>query len=62
MSLKKKLNIPHKLSEIILEKDFDIERLSKMALSDPSTITNPKKLTLNDMKTMYKNSMTGILF
>ena len=62
LDLRKKLNIPHKLSEIILEKDFDIERLSKMALSDPSTITNPKKLTLNDMKTMYKNSMTGILF
>ena len=62
LDLRKKLNIPHKLSEIISEKDFNIERLAQMALSDPSTLTNPKRLTLNDMKIMYKNSMNGVLF
>ena len=62
LDLRKKLNIPHKLSEVIDKKDFDIDRLSKMALADPSTNGNPKKLTENDMKTMYQRSMTGELF
>ena len=62
LDLRKKLNIPHKLSEVIDKKDFDIDRLSKMALADPSTNGNPKKLTENDMKTMYQHSMTGKLF
>ncbi len=62
LDLRKELNIPHKLSEVIDEKDFDIERLSKMALADPSTGGNPKKLTVDDMKTMYQHSMQGKLF
>ncbi|MDA9717312.1 iron-containing alcohol dehydrogenase [Candidatus Pelagibacter sp.] len=62
LDLRKELNIPHKLSEVIDEKDFDIERLSKMALADPSTGGNPKKLTVDDMRTMYQHSMSGILF
>jgi alcohol dehydrogenase class IV len=62
LKLRKDLNIPHKLSEVIEEKDFDIERLSKMALEDPSTRGNPKKLTVDDMKQMYKHSMSGQLF
>ena len=62
LDLRKKLNMPHKLSEVIDEKDFDLDRLSKMALADPSTGGNPKKLTENDMKIMYQHSMTGELF
>ncbi|MDA7582876.1 iron-containing alcohol dehydrogenase [Candidatus Pelagibacter sp.] len=62
LDLRKKLNMPHKLSEVIEEKDFDINRLSKMALEDPSTGGNPKKLNENDMKIMYQHSMTGELF
>ena len=62
LDLRKKLDIPHKLSEVIDEKDLDIDRLSKMALADPSTGGNPKKLTENDMKLMYQHSMTGELF
>ena len=54
--------MPHKLSEVIEVKDFDINRLSKMALEDPSTGGNPKKLNENDMKIMYQHSMTGELF
>ena len=60
--MRKKLDIPHKLSEIIEEKDFQLDRLSKMALKDPSTGGNPKKLTEADMKIMYQNSMSGNLF
>ena len=62
LDLRKKLNIPHKLSEVIDEKNFDIDRLSKMALADPSTSGNPKKLTESDMKILYQHSMTGELF
>ena len=62
LDLREELNIPHKLSEVIEEKDFDIERLSKMALADPSTGGNPKKLTVDDMRIMYQHSMQGKLF
>ena len=33
-----------------------------MALNDPSTEGNPKKLTENDMKILYQHSMSGELF
>ncbi|MDC1025901.1 iron-containing alcohol dehydrogenase [Candidatus Pelagibacter sp.] len=62
LDLRKKINIPHKLSEIIKEEDFELDRLSKMALEDPSTGGNPKKLTETNMKTMYQHSMSGKLF
>jgi len=62
LNLRKKLDIPHKLSDVIEEKDLKIDRLSKMALVDPSTGGNPKKLTEADMKIMYQHSMSGTLF
>ena len=62
LDLRKKLDIPHKLSEVIKEEDFELDRLSKMALEDPSTGGNPKKLTLENIKTMYQHSMSGQLF
>ena len=62
LDLRKKLDMPHKLSEVINEKDFDLDRLSKMALADPSTGGNPKKLNEEDMKLMYQHSMSGELF
>ena len=62
LKLRKDLEIPHKLSEVINENNFDIEKLSKMALEDPSTSGNPKKLTIDDMKLMYNQSMSGQLF
>ena len=62
LKFRKDLDIPHKLSDVIKEKDLDLERLSKMALEDPSTGGNPKKLSLEDMRTMYTHSMSGKLF
>jgi alcohol dehydrogenase class IV len=62
LDLKKKLDMPHKLSEVIEKKDLQLDRLSKMALEDPSTGGNPKKLTEEDMKIMYQHSMSGQLF
>ena len=62
LNLRKKLNIPHKLTDVIEAEKIDIDRLSKMALDDPSTSGNPKKLSLEDMKIMYQHSITGELF
>ena len=54
--------MPHKLSEVIQEKDLQLDRLSKMALDDPSTSTNPKKMSVENMKELYEHSMLGKLF
>ena len=62
LNLRKKLKIPHKLADVIEPDKIDIDRLSKMALDDPSTSGNPKKLSLEDMKIMYQHSITGELF
>ncbi len=62
LDLRKKLNLPHKLSEVIKKEDLDIDKLSKMALDDPSTSTNPKKMSIDHMKDLYEHSMSGKLF
>ena len=62
VDLRKELNLPHKLSEVIKREDLDIEKLSKMALDDPSTSTNPKKMSIDHMKDLYEHSMSGKLF
>ena len=62
LDLRKQLEIPHKISEVIDKDKIDIDKLASMALEDPSTATNPKKLSLNDMKTLYQHSITGTLF
>jgi len=62
LDLRKELNIPHKLSEVIDVKKINLNQLSKMALEDPSTGTNPKKLTIDDMKILYEHSISGKLF
>jgi len=62
MDLRKEFNIPHRLSDIVDKEKIDLEKLSLMAFEDPSTSGNPKKLTKNDMKTMYEHSISGDLF
>jgi len=62
LDLRKELNIPHKLSEVIEVKKINLDKLSKMALEDPSTATNPKKMTIDDMKILYEHSISGKLF
>ena len=62
LELRKELNIPHKLSDVIETDKMNLDDLSKMALDDPSTSSNPKKLTKNDMKVMYEHSISGKLF
>ena len=62
MDLRKEFNIPHKLSDVVDEEKIDLDKLSEMAFDDPSTGGNPKKLTKEDMKTMYQHSISGELF
>ncbi len=62
LDLRKELSIPHKLSDVIETSKIDIDKLSKMALEDPSTSTNPKKMTIDDMKILYNYSISGELF
>ena len=62
LDLRKEFNIPHTLSEIVEKEKIDLDKLSEMAYADPSTNGNPKKLTVNDMKTLYQHSINGELF
>ena len=62
LNLRKELNIPHKLSDVIDVEKINLNKLSKMALEDPSTATNPIKLTIDDMKILYEHSISGKLF
>ena len=45
-----------------MKRSIDLNKLSQMALDDPSTGTNPKKLFLKDMKLLYEHSISGELF
>ena len=62
LQLRKELKIPHKLSEVIDVDNINLDQLSKMAIEDPSTTTNPKKMTVDDMKILYTHSISGELF
>jgi alcohol dehydrogenase class IV len=62
INLREEFNIPHKLSDVVDEEKIDLNKLSEMAFEDPSTSGNPKKLTKEDMKTMYQHSISGELF
>ena len=62
MDLRKEFNIPHKLSDVVDKDKIDLDKLSQMAFEDPSTGGNPKKLTKEDMKTIYRHSISGELF
>jgi alcohol dehydrogenase class IV len=62
MGLREEFNIPHKISDVVDEEKIDLDKLSEMAFNDPSTGGNPKKLTKEDMKIMYQNSISGELF
>ncbi len=62
LELRKNLNIPHKLSEVMDCSNIDLDELSVMAYEDPSTAGNPKTISKDDFKVIYKNSISGELF
>ena len=59
LDLRNQLAIPHALKDLKITFDFD--KLSKMALVDPSTSTNPVDLNEDDMKALYISSYEGNL-
>ena len=60
IALRKELNIPHTLKELI-EDNSRLEEMSKMALNDPSTAGNPVSLKEQDFLDLYKKSFEGSL-
>ena len=62
VELKEQIKIPHTISESAKINDQDIKKMSPMALDDPCTLGNPKKLVLDDMISMYEYSVQGKLF
>lgn len=62
LNLRKKLNIPNKLSDVVDCTNLDLDKLSLMAFEDPSTSGNPKKISQKDLREMYEHSISGDLF
>ncbi len=62
VELKEQIKIPHTILESAKITDQDIKKMSPMALDDPCTPGNPKKLVLDDMVSMYEHSVQGKLF
>ncbi len=62
LDLRSNLNIPNKLSDIMDCTKINLDQLSQMALDDPSTSGNPKKVNKDDLKKMYEYSISGKLF
>ena len=60
LDLRKLLSIPHTLKELI-DDDSNFEKMSVMALNDPSTGSNPIKLNQDDFLKLYQHSFEGIL-
>lgn len=60
VALRRELNIPHTLRELIGD-DTRFDELSEMAYRDPSTGGNPRPLTAKDMRTMFELSFEGEL-
>tara|TARA_B110000003_G_C16177304_1_gene349978 strand:- start:185 stop:487 length:303 start_codon:yes stop_codon:yes gene_type:complete len=58
LDIRKKLEIPHTLKELINE-NTKFDEMSKMAFKDPSTGGNPITLKENDFLELYKNSYDG---
>ena len=61
LDLRRQLDIPHRLSDVIDKNKIDVDKLANMARRS-IIVTNPKKLSHNDMKILYQHSITGTLF
>ena len=62
LDLRASLSIPNKLSDVMDCSKINLDQLSQMALEDPSTNGNPKRLNKDDFKKMYEYSISGKLF
>ena len=60
LQLREQIGIAHTLAEIGVSEEL-IPRLAKMAVDDPTAPTNPVKLTVANLETLYANAINGAL-
>ncbi len=60
LNLRQSIGIPHTLAEIGV-RDEHIHTLAPMAVADPSSSTNPKELTVDNMSKLFQRAITGTL-
>lgn len=60
IQLRSDLNIPNKLTEIDINMERAIE-IGEMAFNDPSTPTNAKPISSNELENLFRSAVTGNL-
>ncbi|MGH6629736.1 MAG: iron-containing alcohol dehydrogenase, partial [Burkholderiales bacterium] len=60
LALRKEIGIPHTLAELGV-KESDLDRLTPMAVDDPSTGGNPRAAGHAEMRRMFVNAIRGDL-
>lgn len=60
LALRAEIGIQHTLAELGVTEDL-VPRLAKMAVDDPTAPTNPVKLTVANLETLYSNAINGDL-
>jgi alcohol dehydrogenase class IV len=60
LALRQQIGIHHTLAQLGVTEDL-IPRLANMAVDDPTAPTNPVKLTVANLETLYSNAINGEL-
>ncbi len=60
LALRGEIGIPHTLAELGVTEEL-IPRIAKMAVNDPTAPTNPVKLTVANLETLYARAINGEL-
>jgi len=60
LDLREQIGIPHTLAELGVAEDL-VPRLARMAVDDPTAPTNPVKLTIENLETLYTGAIRGEL-
>ncbi|NCF80764.1 MAG: iron-containing alcohol dehydrogenase, partial [Proteobacteria bacterium] len=60
LHLREEIGIAHTLAGIGVSEDL-IPRLAKVTVDDPTAPTNPVKLTVANLETLYANAINGAL-
>ena len=60
LSMRKEIGIPHTLSELGVTTGH-VEKFSEMAMIDPSTSTNPLKMSQEGFEDLYERSIVGTI-
>ena len=60
LALREQIGIHHDLAKLGVTQDL-IPRLARMAVDDPTAPTNPVKLTVANLESLYANAISGEL-